>query len=72
MEARANASVWIAAIVGLVIIGIVFILLNNREGGSRARSKPTFLIAGPSGAGKTSLFLKVRDMQSSASLEYAN
>jgi hypothetical protein len=62
MELSLNANVWIGLVVGLVLIGIFFIFLNTRESGGSAKGRPTFLIVGPSGAGKTSLFLKVREL----------
>jgi hypothetical protein len=52
----------IAALVGLLLLGVAFIFVSNGSAG-RSRSHPTFLLVGPSYSGKTSLFSRVSEFK---------
>jgi hypothetical protein len=50
----------VGVIVALILVGISLILYTTGVFSGKEKRQPTFLVAGPSYSGKTSLFRKVR------------
>lgn len=50
----------VGVIVALILVAISLILYTTGVFSSKEKKQPTFLLAGPSYSGKTSLFRKVR------------
>lgn len=56
---RENAAGLVGVIVALILVGISLILYTTGAFSGKEKRQPTFLVAGPSYSGKTSLFRKV-------------